>query len=231
MTKTIITALITASLTTAASAGDDHEHEGGDYGLTIIDGVTAVGIGDHDEGLVENIGERVFLADMTLIGPNWYADEPGIFIEENSLPDNTQVAFNLIGALQYWDGTGAVNFTQAANPMTLSFGPASATTSNDGSNVAGFALNYDADTIGGFDEHYDHTIDASAPEGIYLLTSTFSLSGASDSVTIFTLFNAGLDEAAHDLAGEYAENVLVPAPSALALLTFGALGTTRRRRS
>jgi hypothetical protein len=224
MTTHTFTTIIAASLTTAALA------DGGDYGLAIDNGQTVVGIGDHDEGTIENLGERVFLADMTLTGPNWYADEPGIFIEEGSLPDNTQVGFTLVGSLQYWDGTGPVNFTQAANTMTLAFGPASATTSMDGSNVAGFSINYDADAPGGFDEHYDHTIDASAAAGIYLLTSTFSLSGASDSVTIFTLFNAGLTEDLHDLAGEYAENVLVPTPSALALLTLGALGASRRRR-
>ncbi len=225
MTKHTTAALIAASLTTTALA------DGGDYGLTIIEGTTAVGIGDHDEGTITNLGERVFLADMTLTAPNWYADEPGIFIEQGSLPDNTQVSFTLVGSLQYWDGTGAVNFTQAANTMTVAFGPASATTSTDASDVAGFSINYDADTPGGFDEHYDHTIDATAPQGIYLLTSTFTLSGASASTTIFTLFNAGLDESAHDLAGEYAENVLVPAPSALALLTLGALGASRRRRN
>jgi hypothetical protein len=222
--------LATSLITSMAIAGDDHEHEGGDYGLTIIDGTVAVGIGDHDEGVVENIGERVFAADMSLSGPNWFADEPGIFIEEGSLPDNTQVGFTLTQSLMYWDGSGAVNFGLAADAMSLSFGPASVSTSLDNSAVAGFSINYDADAVGGFDEHLDYTIDGLAPTGIYLLANTFSLTGALDSDVIFTVFNAGLDENAHDAAIEYAESVLVPAPSAAGLLALAGLGAMSRRR-
>ncbi len=221
--------LATSLIASMAIAGEDHEHEGGDYGLTIIDGTVAVGIGDHDEGVVENIGERVFAADMTLSGPNWFADEPGIFIEEGALPDNTQVGFTLTQSLMYWDGTGAVNFSVAADAMSLSFGPASVSTSLDNSPVAGFSINYDADAIGGFDEHLDYTIDGLAPTGIYLLANTFSLTGALDSDVIFTVFNAGLDEEIHDEAVEYAESVLVPAPSAAGLLALAGLGAMSRR--
>lgn len=233
MRTTTIALLAAAAFTATASAGEphDHEHEGGDYGLTIVDGVVAVGIGDHDEGHVEDLGERVFLADMEISGTNWFADEPGIFIEEADLADNTQVGFTLTDSLLYWDGTGPVNFTQASHAMTLQFGPFSATTSNDGSEVAGFSINYDADAVGGFDEHYDHILDGSAAQGIYLLSSRFSLTGALDSDVIFTVFNAGLDEELHEEAAEYVESVLVPAPSALALLSAGMLGATRRRRS
>jgi len=221
---------VTASMIALAVASAGALADGGDYGLAISDGQVVVGIGDHDAQAISGFGERVFLADMSLSGPNWFADEPGIFIEEASLPDNTQVGFNIVGSLQYWDGTGPVSFAQAADTMTLQFGPESRTSSTDGSDVAGFDLTYDADQVGGFDEHYDYLIDGSAGNGIYLLTNTFTLSGAADSVTIFTLFNAGLTEELHDAAGEYAENVLVPAPASAALLGLGALGAARRRR-
>jgi uncharacterized protein (TIGR03382 family) len=222
--KTTTTIIALAAASSVALA------DGGDYGLAIEDGKVVVGVGDHDEGTISDFGERVFLADMFLSGPNYFADEPGIFIAEASLPDNTQVGFNIIGSLQYWDGTGAVSFSQSANTMTLGFGPQSRTTSTDGSDVAGFSVNYDADFAGGFDEHYDYLIDGSAADGIYLLTNTFTLSGAEDSVTIFTLFNVGLSEELHNAAGDYAENVLVPAPGAMALLGLGGLAATRRRR-
>ncbi len=225
----ILMTSVCASL--ALAGGDhDHEHEGGDYGLTIIDGAVAVGIGDHDDGVINNIGERVFAADMSISGPNWFADEPGIFIAEASLPDNTQVSFTLTQSLLYWDGTGPVSFSQAVNAMTLGFGPASASTSMDTSPVAGFSINYDADAVGGFDEHLDYTIDGSAANGIYLLANTFSLSGAMDSEVIFTVFNAGLDEEIHDAAVEYAESVLVPAPSSAGLLALAGLSAMTRRR-
>lgn len=213
-----------------ASSAQAHE---GDYGLAIIDGQVAVGLGDHDSGMITDFGERVFGAEMDISGPNWFGDEPGIFIEEGSLPDNTQVSFTLTGALLYWDGTGPVSFSQAANAMSLTFGPASVSTDQGGADVAGFSINFDADAVGGFDEHFDYTIDASAPMGVYVLANTFSLSGAADSEVIYTVFNAGLDEDAHDAAIKYVESVLVPAPGALSLMGLAGLGLgagARRRR-
>lgn len=204
--------------------------DGGDYGLAIIDGMTAVGIGDHDTQSISDFGERVFAADMFVSGPNWFADEPGIFIEEGSLPDNTQVGFTLTSPLLYWDGTGDVNFAQAADAMTLAFGPASVSTGSDDTPVPGFNLTFDADQAGGFDEHFDYLLDGGAPAGIYLLANTFSLTGAADSEVIYTVFNAGLDEGTHDIAIDYVENVIVPAPTGAALLTLGGLGAAIRRR-
>lgn len=205
--------------------------DGGDYGLAIIDGAVAVGIGDHDAGTISDFGERVFAADMFVSGPNWFADEPGIFIEEGSLADNTQVSFTITQSLMFWDGTGAVSFSQASDAMTLGFGPASASTAFDNNPVAGFSLNYDADFAGGFDEHFDYLLDGSAAAGIYLLANTFSLSGAADSEVIYTVFNAGFEEDVHDAAIDYVENNIVPAPGALALLGLGGLGACRRRRA
>lgn len=204
--------------------------EDADYGLAIMDGVVAVGLGDHDTGTITEFGERVFAAEMFLSGPSWFADEPGIFIAQGSLPDNTQVSFTLTSALLYWDGTGSVSFAAAASPMNIGFGPVSVSTALDGSPVAGFSLNYDADQIGGFDEHYDYTIDGSAGAGIYVLANTFSLSGASESEVIFTVFNAGLDEEFHEAAIEYVEKNLVPTPGAMSLLAIAGIGGAARRR-
>ncbi|MBO6740837.1 MAG: hypothetical protein JJ916_13370 [Phycisphaerales bacterium] len=204
--------------------------EDADYGLAIMDGSVAVGLGDHDTGTITEFGERVFAAEMAISGSNWFADEPGIFIAEGSLLDNTQVSFTLTSALLYWDGTEAVDFSQSANAMTLSFGPASVSTAFDNNPVAGFSINYDADQVGGFDEHFDYTIDASAGAGIYVLANTFSLTGAADSEVIFTVFNAGLEEDLHEEAIEYVEHVLVPAPGATGVLAIAGLGVMSRRR-
>jgi hypothetical protein len=222
-----LTALIVCGAAASFALGHG---EDADYGLAIIDGVTSVGLGDHDSGTITGFGERVFAAEMSLVGANWFVGEPGIFIEEGSLADDTQVGFTLTSALLYWDGTGAVNFTQASNAMTLSFGPASVSTAFNNNPVAGFTINYDADQVGGFDEHFDYTIDASAGAGIYVLANTFSLTGASDSEVIFTVFNAGLDEALHEEAIEYVESVLVPAPGATGLLALAGFGVMSRRR-
>lgn len=221
--KAIIVCGAAASL--ALGHGED-----ADYGLAIIDGVTSVGLGDHDAGAITDFGERVFAAEMSVSGPNWFADEPGIFIEEGSLPDNTQVGFTVTSALLYWDGSGPVSFTQSASAMNITFGPASVSTAFNDNPVAGFSLIFDADQVGGFDEHFDYTIDASAGAGIYVLANSFSLSGAADSDIIFTVFNAGLDDAFHDEAIEYVESTLVPAPGAMGALAIAGLGLVSRRR-
>lgn len=221
------TALIVcgAAASLALAHGED-----ADYGLAIIDGSVAVGLGDHDTGTITEFGERVFAAEMALSGSNWFADEPGIFIAENSLADNTQVSFTLTSALLYWDGTGSVNFSQAAHAMNLTFGPASVSTAFNNNPVAGFSINYDADQAGGFDEHFDYTVDAAAGNGIFVLANSFSLSGASDSEVIFTVFNAGLEEDLHEEAIEYVEHVFVPAPGAMGVLAIAGLGMVSRRR-
>lgn len=204
--------------------------DGGDYGLVGSGGQVLVGIGDHDTGIIDDIGERVFAADMFDNGTFWEADEPGIFIEEGSLPDGTQVGFTIEAAVLFWDGTGAVNFSTSPDLMTLEFGPNTVTTSAVDGDIAGFNINFDASTVGGFDEHYDYLLDNSASQGIYVLQNRFSLSGFSDSVSVWTVFNAGLDETTHDTAIDWVESNLVPAPSAAALLAMGGLVAARRRR-
>jgi|GEM_PF-2056067 len=205
--------------------------DGGDFGLWTSDGKVQTAVGDHTGQVLLNFGERVFAADMLgSVATGWEAEEPGIFIPEASLPDNTQVGFNILGNLLYWDGTGPVSAVGASAAMTLRFGPESRVTPGDASTVAGFGINYDADAIGGFDEHYDHLLGAGAAEGIYFLQTSFTLTGFSDSDSVWTVFNAGLTELRHDEAIEYAETVLVPAPGGAGVLALAGLIGARRRR-
>lgn len=204
--------------------------DGGDFGLAIVDGRVVTGIGDHDAQAITDLGERVFAADMSLVGSNWFADEPGIFIEAGSMPDNVGVGFVLEAAVRRWDGTGAVDFS-ALSPaaMTLEFGPLSASTALIDGDVGGFSILYDADSPTGFDEHWDFLLDASAGTGIYLLQLRFTVDGFADSASVWTVFNAGLDEAAHDAAIDYVETVFVPSPGAAVLGVAGLLAVRRRR--
>ena len=205
--------------------------DGGDYGLLIQDGRVVTGVGDHGDQTITNIGERVFAADMDLIGSNWAADEPGIFILPGSMPDGVGVGFVLEAALRRWDGVGSVDFTDIpSQAMTLEFGPLSATTPMVDTDVFGFSIAYDATSPDGFDEHWDFLLDASAGAGIYLLQLRFTVDGFQDSLSVWTVFNAGLDETAHDLAIDYVETVIVPAPGVLALAGLGGLLAGRRRR-
>ena len=205
--------------------------DGGDYGLWTQDGKVQTAIGDHTDQVLLNFGERVFATDMLgSVATGWEAAEPGIFIPEASLADNTQVGFNITGNLLYWDGNGPVSVVDASVAMALQFGPETRFTPGDNSVVAGFGINYDADAIGGFDEHYDYLLGAGAAEGIYFLQNNFTLSGFADSDTVWTVFNAGLTELQHDEAIEFAETVLVPTPGgALVLGAAGLIGARRRR--
>ncbi|MEM9373283.1 MAG: hypothetical protein AAGA55_06530 [Planctomycetota bacterium] len=205
--------------------------DGGDYGLLIQDGKVVTGVGDHDEQVIENIGERVFAADMSLVGPNWFADEPGIFIEAGSLPDDSGIGFVIESPVMRWDGTGPVDFsTMSAAPIVLEFGPNSVSSSMFSGDVAGFDINYDADNPTGFDEHWDVLLDATEGTGIYLMQLRFSVTGFEDSESTWTVFNAGLSEDIHDQAIEYVENVIVPAPGALIAMGGALVLGARRRR-
>jgi len=203
----------------------------GDYGLVVQGGKVVTGVADDVTGTIGDLGERVFGAELSLSGGLWSASEPGIFIPAASLPDNTQVGFTIEAALRYWDGTGPVDFsTLASDPMTLAFGPESRQTPGADTDVAGFSILYDADAPGGFDEHLDFLVDGAAPAGIYLLQMRFQLSGFADSDSVWTVFNAGLDDTVHDAAIDYVEATYVPAPASLALLGVGAVLAPRRRR-
>lgn len=227
-TSTTVPTLALAFLATLANA-----HEG-DYGLWTANGRVQTALANDVTGLLEDFGLRVFAAELVASGggqtQDWSSDEPGIFIAPASLPDNTPVGFTILSNLRFWDGTGPVSITDAANPMQLQFGPESRSTPTDGSSVAGFTINYDADAPGGFDEHFDFLLPAS-PAGVYFLEMSFNLSGFQDSRSTWTVFNAGLSEDLHHQAIEFAETVLVPAPGAAALgvLSLGLLATRRRR--
>jgi hypothetical protein len=219
------------SIGMVAAVGGAALGDGGDYGLLIQDGRVVTGVGDHDDQVITDIGELVFAADMLLVGANWAADEPGIFVEAGTLPDNVGIGFVLESPVMRWDGTGAVDFSSmSAAPITLEFGPNSVSSSMFGGDVAGFSILYDADSPTGFDEHWDVLLDSSAGEGIYLMQLRFTIDGFADSLSTWTVFNAGLDEAAHDAAIEYVENVIVPTPGVLMAGGLGLVLVSRRRR-
>lgn len=204
--------------------------DGGDYGLLIQDGKVVTGVGDHDDQVINDIGERVFAADMSLVGANWVADEPGIFIEAGSMPDNSGIGFVIESPIMRWDGVGAVDFSSmSAAPITLEFGPNSVSSSMFAGDVGGFDILYDADNPTGFDEHWDVLLDSSAGAGIYLMQLRFTVGGFEDSESTWTVFNAGFDEDTHDRAIEYVETVIVPAPAGL-LAMSGVLALAGRRR-
>lgn len=203
-------------------------HDEGDYGLVVIDGKIVTGIGDHDSGTISHIGERVFAAEMSKAFGSIYADEPGIFVQAGTFAPGTGIGFNILAALRVWDTVNQDFFTVSAVPMTIEFGPASVTTPASDSLVSGFNIMYGG---GEFDEHWDFLLPSDVDLGIYLLEIQFAVTdpGIAASDAIWTVFNYGLDEDEHELAIEWVEKNLVPAPgSALALLGLGLMGRRRR---
>ncbi len=224
----VVAALAAVCLGQIASAGGHGHGHGGDFGLVIIDGRVVTGIGDHDHGDVDDIGHRVFSGDFSLVGGNWAASSPGLVVAPGSMPNGVGVSFVIEGALRSWNGVGEVDFgTVSAHALVIDFGPVSVSTPFGDQEVNGFTVPYT--DAGGVHEHFDYLLDGSADAGIYLLRLRFTADGFQDSESVWAVFNAGLDEAAHDAAIEYVEHVLVPAPGVLAMLGLGVAATRRRR--
>lgn len=212
----------------AALAAGAMAHEG-DYGLLVQNGRIVTGIGDHDAGTITDIGERVFAAEMVDgFGGGAYADEPGIFIQPGTFAPGTGIGFNIMRSLRVWNVGTQDFFSVASHPMTLEFGPASATTPNADVMVGGFVVNYDG---GDFDEHYDFTLPGGAGNGIYLLELQFFVTdpNIAASESVWTVFNWGLSEEEHEAAIHWVEENLVPSPAS-AVVLMGLLAAGRRRR-
>ncbi len=230
--SSVVAVLAVAGFGQSVLAGGHGHGHGGDFGLVIVDGRVVTGVGDHHHGDVDDIGHRVFSGDFSLVGGvggNWAGSSPGLVVAPGSMPDGVGVSFVIEGALRTWNGVGGVDFgTVSAHALVIDFGPVSVGTPFGGEEVNGFVMQYT--DAGGVHEHFDYLLDGSAAAGIYLLRLRFTVEGFQDSESVLAVFNAGLDEWAHDAAIEYVERVLVPAPSVLAMLGIAAVGARARRR-
>lgn len=215
-------------LSLAALAGVSQAHVG-DIGLKVINGQIVTGkveeIGGVDTVLP---GERVFGGDFSEFIPG-YSDEPGFFAADGEFAAGTGIGFTLYKALRVWNGS---DFSTVAGPtINIEFGPNSVTTPLTDGPLEGFTFAVPAS--GGFDEHWDFILSDVDATGIYLLE--FELWSTDTSVArserTWIVLNYGQSEADHDAAIEYAEENLVPAPGAVALLGVAGLMASRRRRA
>ena len=183
-------------------------------------------------------------------GDPFFTQDPGFNAASGSgLPAGSQLLFNIVGAaglglpanLSFWDGTGAVSFSQtpADETLTLAFGSQNRIVDDSTSFVSGFSLQTVTAT-GSIHRHLNATLNGVGGDptsGIYLLPLELQSSDASlvKSLPFFVVYNNGLDEAVHDLAIDWVKDnlVAVPEPSSFLLLATVASGAglmTRRRQ-
>lgn len=166
----------------------------------------------------------------------------GNFPNNGLLPTSQTLRFSLTTNLEYWDGTGAVNFGAAPADVDLGLIRGSFT-----GYVSGTGLTGTLPTVGttgatgrmhvhlGSELRYQGSSDPSgpnAPDGLYLVGMQLSLDGLEDSDPIYFVYNNGLDEELHELGMEWVEVNLVPEPQTWLMMGAALVGllTCGRRR-
>lgn len=193
--------------------------------LTVYNDAGTLKTGALDEDNLEFTPDvRVFEGDFQLIGSTVFADEPGLDILDGSFAPGSQLLLNVRKSLRAWNGSDF--FSVAPTDLTLEFGPQSLTTPATDTITGPMIFGFDAN--GGLHDHPDFILNADLT-GIYLLEIEFAKDGFGTTLPAWLVLNYGLDEEDHELAAEWVERNLVPAPASLLLLS-GALAATRRRR-
>lgn len=203
--------------------------------------------GGHDDALGVDVPvQRVFGYDFGEDASDpFFAQDPGFNAGAGSgLPAGSQLRFNLLSSLLYWDGSGAVAFTApATDNLSFSFGANTRTATGGSGAQAGFALQT-INTDGSVHRHLNAFLNGSdgnavpasidgieAAAGIYALA--FELTSSDSSIgagaPFYVVFNSGLDENAHDDAIDFVASTLVPEPTSAAMLALAGCATRRRR--
>jgi hypothetical protein len=178
---------------------------------------------DHDTEIITP-GVRVFEGEFQNTGSSIFADEPGFDIPDGALPADSQLLLTVTAAVRLWNGSDFLSISPT--DISLEFGPQSLTTPASDSTVG--PMIFDLDEDGGLHDHPDFILNADIT-GIYLLEVQFGMSGFATSDSAWIVLNYGLDEEDHELAVEWVEENLVPAPGTL--LGLSGLLALRRRRS
>jgi hypothetical protein len=179
-------------------------------------------------------------------------DDPGVHalavgsgFESSHFPDGSQMAFDILSDLRYWNGTGAVSFGNVTNGETLKLELFGSTVVGTG---AGFYPGFVIDAVGppnqpseGLHEHLTSTLrgpnlldpnNPAAANGIYLMAMQLKLlqsngttpyPGIDPSLPFYVLYDHHAEAGAIDDAVAYAQANLVPEPSTWVLASMGAL--------
>jgi hypothetical protein len=242
----------------AAALGSAAHNANGHFDIAPYAAGGKVMTGGHDDGTLENAVElQVFgfdfgeePSDPYFIGDPGFNNGGfaiGVFPNDGLLPTGQTLSFNLTTNLEYWDGTGAVNFSAAPADVELGLIRGSFSTYLSGSGATGTPP-----TIGptgasgrlhvhlGSELRYQGSSDPSAPnapDGLYLIGMTLSLNGLQDSDPFYIVYNNGLSEELHDTGMAWVQSTLVvPEPQTwlmlgTALVGLMAMGRRRLHRS
>lgn len=204
--------------------------------------------GAHDDGTGEDIAVvRAYGYDFGEDPADpYFIGDPGFNAEANSgLTPGSQLRFNVLGSLEYWNGTTAspsFAATPADESIRFNFGASNALVTDASGSQAGFTLQT-VQPNGSVHRHlntYLNGADGNAvagdgvepAAGIYAvkleLTSSDSTIAASE--PFYLVFNNGLEEAPHEQSIEFLSALLVPEPSSMTLLAAGSLVLRRRRQ-
>lgn len=226
ITSSVWMAMAAASMTGAAFS------HGGDIGFKIVGGSLKTGsVLDDGSGEYVLPGQRVFGGEMLI--SDGVSDEPGFYAEAGTLHSGDLISFSVRKALRVWNGT---DFNSIADETMRIENPAGTafveTPLTDPSSPIAAGWGFAFPASGDLDEHPIYYVNGRTVPGIYLLELelTTSQAGIINSPSFWVVFNDGGDESQHDAAIGWTQDNLVPAPGAAALLVFGGLIPTRRRR-
>lgn len=201
----------------------------GDVGVAIVNNRLVTGIVEDLSGSdVVVPGARAFGAEIGLTVPG-FGDEPGFFVTDGTLAVGSGLGFNIMGAVRKWD-SGPGTFVAASETFRLERPDGTVFVDSPLTNTftAGWAFAVGA---GDFDDHPNYYVQNRVDAGIYLLElnlySTVSTIANSDS--FWLVINDGADEADHEAAIEYTENVIVPTPASAGVALMGLMALRRRR--
>jgi hypothetical protein len=175
----------------------------------------------------------------------YFASDPGFNTAgASALPAGSQLRFNILDAAQFgltsnlsfWNGAGAVSFVAppTSETLRLNLGGQNRTAGAATGEIAGFSLAtagangsvhvHINSFLQGSDGNSDPSDGNNPANGIYLipLELTSSDAAVADSLSLFLVYNNGLDEAVHDAAIEWVETNLVPIPEPSTMVLMGA---------
>lgn len=170
--------------------------------------------------------------------------DPGFNADVGALTPGTQLNFNVLTSLIYWNGTGSPSFAPAAQVVTLDlekFTPPASLLDTTMTGTSGTQPGFSIGTVlsdGHIHQHLSSllaTTDSSTPpNGVYAFEMTLTLN--SDATTtsdpFYIVYQNGVSDDTLDTALAYLDaQAAAPEPASLGVLGIGGMLLMQRRRN